>query len=310
MMRRTFLAGAGSLATGGCARLSEEELARRWPPLGQMVEVDGLPVHAWDRGTGPGRPVILIHGASGNLRDWTFALAPELAKSMRVIAFDRPGFGWSARLPERGWEPARQAAHLAAAARKLGVEDAILVGHSWGAALAMAWALDHPDQVGGVVTLGGATMPWGGRLSSFYGLIASDLVGGLAARVISATLSEARIAGFLGEVFEPQPVPSEYAEDIGGPLATRPETLRGNAKDVRHLNDLLKVQAGRYFGLDIPVEILHGTADTTVWPGIHAERMHAALPNSRLALLEGVGHMPHHASPDQVLAAVARLQRA
>ena len=305
MIRRLFLSGAGALLTGACAGLSEEELRRRWPPLGQIIDVDGLAVHYWEQGEG--QPVVLIHGASGNLRDWTYHLAPRLAERYRVIAFDRPGFGYSARLPERGWDPAEQASHLARATTRIGAERPIVVGHSWGGALAMGWAVRHGADTRGIVTLAGATMPWGGKLAFYYSLADSDLTGGLFSRLVNAVVSQDRIAGFLTETFEPQPVPEGYADYIGGPLATRPSTFRHNARDITRLEGILKQQSLSYPQVQIPVEILHGTADTTVWPEIHAQGMHALLPSSRLTLMDGVGHMPHHADAEAVVAAIDRL---
>lgn len=308
MIRRSFFAGAGALLTSACAGIPAKEAEARWPPVGDILTVDGLPVHVWQQGSG--RPVVLIHGASGNLRDWTYALAPQLAQSFRVIAFDRPGFGYSARLPQRGWDPAVQAVHLAKAADQLDVREAIVVGHSWGGALAMAWALEAPSAPKGIVTLGGATMPWGGDLAFYYSLAASDVTGFVTARLLSAFASEARIQSVLEEIFEPQPVPVGYADFVGAALATRPATIRHNARDITNLDALLQAQSARYKDLTLPVEILHGTADTTVYPDIHAEGMHRVLANSRLNLLDGIGHMPHHASQEAVIDAVSRIAQA
>lgn len=304
-MRRGFLASAAAFVTGGCTGLTDADLSERWPPLGKMIEVDGLPVHVWD--DGQGQPVVLIHGASGNLRDWTFAIAPKLAERYRVIAFDRPGFGYSERLSERGWDPAMQARHLAKATRQIGAQDPIVVGHSWGGAVAMAWAIHQSEAARGIITLGGATMPWGGDLSYFYSLAASDVTGGLISRIVHATISEERIASFLENTFAPQDVPTGYADYVGGPLATRPRTVRHNAHDLINLDRMLEQQAAGYVDVTLPVEILHGTADETVYADLHAEGMHALLPNSRIELLAGVGHMPHHARPEALYAAIRRL---
>lgn len=305
MIRRLFLSGGAATLTASCAGLSESQLRERWPPIGEIVEVDGLPVHVWQRGQG--RPVVLIHGASGNLRDWTFALAPHLAQSYRVIAFDRPGLGYSARLPGRGWIPAEQARHLAKATRQLGVRTPVLVGHSWGAALAMAWGVNDPDSLAGIVTLGGATMPWGGNLAFYYSLAASDITGGVVSHLVHALAGEAAITSALEEIFTPQAAPEGYAEYVGGPLATRPATVRYNARDLTRLDAALTEQSCSYPALELPVEILHGTADDVVRHEIHAGPMHDRLPNSRLTLLDGIGHMPQHAAPDAVEAAINRL---
>ncbi|WP_419739722.1 hypothetical protein [Ruegeria sp.] len=71
------------------AAQSEARAAQAFPPEGQILDVDGIAVHAVVMGDGP--DVVLIHGSSGNTRDMTFALAPILAKNYRVIVFDRPG---------------------------------------------------------------------------------------------------------------------------------------------------------------------------------------------------------------------------
>ncbi|MEM1299594.1 MAG: alpha/beta hydrolase [Pseudomonadota bacterium] len=287
------------------AALRRSTIEERWPPIGQMIEVDGLKVHYWEQGTG--QPVVLIHGASGNLRDFTFDLAPRLAKTCRVIAFDRPGFGHSDRLREHGWDPRAQAAHLAAATRALGVEQPVVLGHSWGGAVAMAWAVAESETLKGVVSVSGATMPWGGALATYYSFIASDVVGRPVSWLIHKALSEKRMAGLVAEAFAPQPTPDRYADYIGVPLATRPATLRGNARDITELNTILEALSLSYARITCPVEILHGTADDTVPLKIHAEHMHALLPKSHLTRLEGVGHMPHHARPEDVEAAIRRL---
>ncbi len=162
MNRRFFLCGTTGLALGGCAAVSRTEIARRWPPIGRIIDVDGTPVHVWEKGSGT--PVVLIHGASGNLRDWTFSLAERIARRRRVIAFDRPGFGYSGRIADRGWDPAVQAGLLQRASAMLGATKPVIVGHSWGGAVVMAWAATLPGTARGVVSLAGATMPWGGNL--------------------------------------------------------------------------------------------------------------------------------------------------
>lgn len=309
-MRRGFLAAAGAAVTGAltsaCAGPSADRVKAQWPPIGDIMRVDGLDVHYWDRGTG--QPVVLVHGASGNLRDFTFDLAPRLADAgFRVIAFDRPGFGYSDRLAQQGWSPLAQARHLAKATAALGAGKPIVLGHSWGAALAMAWAVDRGDTLTGAVALAGATMPWGGKLAFHYDLLASDITGGPLAWLVERNFSEDRLTDFLTDTFAPQPVPQGYAGYVGGPLATRSATIRGNAKDLTRLNAALEAQAAAYATVKCPVEIVHGTADITVGAELHAKGLGKLVPESRLTLLEGVGHMPHHADAEAVEAAVMRL---
>ena len=81
------------------------------PPTGRFVEVDGGRLHLVELGPAGAPPVVLLHGASGNLGDMRLALGERLARSHRVILIDRPGHGWSDRPGgSADASPARQAA--------------------------------------------------------------------------------------------------------------------------------------------------------------------------------------------------------
>ncbi|MDH3263338.1 MAG: alpha/beta fold hydrolase [Paracoccaceae bacterium] len=276
----------------------------RYPPTGEILSVNGSRAHAHIEGRGPA--VILIHGASGNLRDFTFDLAPHLAGRYRVIAFDRPGLGHSERLHARGENPFEQAALLDAAAARLGVRRAILVGHSFGAAVALAWAIEHPERVAGVVSLAGVANVWKGGLGPWYAISSSWLGGATVVPLVSAFAPRARAEMALAPIFAPQPVPGGYTAHIGIDLTLRASTLRANARQVNRLKPHVARMVPRYGALDIPVEIVHGDRDTIVPLDIHSRPLAGQVPGARLTVLEGVGHMPHHASPEAVIAAIDR----
>lgn len=311
MDRRAFLATASALALGGCgggAPLpSERATQAEWPPLGRFIDADGVRVHAWEQGAG--RPVILLHGASGNLRDFTFDLGPRLAKSgRRAIAFDRPGLGYSERPADRGGDPAVQARILRTAAKKMRAEKPILVGHSLGAALAMAWALADPDGIAGVVTVSGAVMPWSDRpmLAEMIGL--DQLLIGFYFNYLQSSAGNGGIERFVERIFRPQTPPRDYARYVGGPLSLRPSVLLANKQDIAALNTALRRQAPDYGRITAPVEVISGTADFIIKPERQPIPFAHRLPNSRLTLLEGVGHMAHHANPDEIVSALDRIE--
>lgn len=292
------------------ADLREAAIEARTPANGRVIEVDDRQVHAVVMGEGP--DLVLIHGAGGSARDFTFGLAEKLARDFRVIAFDRPGFGWSARLRAdlngpwvtRAESPIEQAQHLARAARALGADTPLVVGHSYGGAVAMGWALEEP--AAGLVILSGATMPWPGDVDWSYRVLGSLPGGAALPPLVSAFVTRDYIAGTLEEVFAPQAVPDGYLAEAGVMMATRVDTLRANARQVNALRPHVVDMSRRYPEIGIPVEILHGTADRTVYAEVHAEPLAALLPDASLTLLEGIGHMPHHADPDAVLAAIHR----
>jgi pimeloyl-ACP methyl ester carboxylesterase len=268
--------------------------------------VDGLRVHAVE--TGKGRPVVLIHGASGNLRDFSFGLTDRIAAAgFRAIAMDRPGFGYSDRPLSGGEDPAVQAAILRRAAAAMGAERPIVVGHSYGGAVAMAWAVDAPERTAGVVSLAGATYPWGGDAGLVYRLGAHDLTAGLTRGLASVLVDVADPAGVIERVFRPDEPPPGYAQYVGVGLALRPDTFRANARDLNALNGILERQAPRYRGLAVPVEAIHGDADRTVWAEVHSVPLVRHVARGRLTMLPGTGHMPHHADPEALIAALQRL---
>ena len=95
--------GGAAVAVDRRASAREAQAPAAYPPEGRLITVDGRQVHAVTRGTGP--DLILIHGASGNTRDFTVALADRLAREFRVTAFDRPGLGWSEDAGAAGIDP-------------------------------------------------------------------------------------------------------------------------------------------------------------------------------------------------------------
>lgn len=296
---------------GGCALLTDRRASIReaaaeqaYPPTGQILEVEGHRVHAHVQGNGP--DLVLIHGASGNTRDFTFSLVERLAQDYRVIAFDRPGLGWTDGLGEEGVSPFEQARLLQAAADQLGVERPIVLGHSYGGAVAMAWGLTDTPDVSALVILSGATMPWPGGLGPFYAVTGSRIGAATVIPAITAFAPEERAEAVIDSIFAPSPAPVGYADYIGATLTMRRASLRANAAQVSGLKPYVARMSEEYPKLDIPVEILHGTADTIVPASIHAIPLSQLLPDAALTLLPDVAHMPHHTHPDAVISAIHR----
>ncbi|MFN3273722.1 MAG: alpha/beta fold hydrolase [Paracoccus sp. (in: a-proteobacteria)] len=299
------------LALAGCAALVDNRATTRearinadYPPTGRILDVDGQRVHVQIAGSGP--DVVLLHGASGNLRDFTFDLMGRLAGDYRVIAFDRPGLGWTDSLGATNDSPLAQAALLRAAADQIGVRNPVLVGHSYGGAVAMAWALADPDGPAAIVQLAGATHPWPGELEGWYPFITSRFGRSTAVPAITAFAPLGRADEVIERIFAPQSAPPGYADHVGAGLSLRRDSLSANARQVMALKPYLEQMAPLYPRLRQPIEIVHGDADTTVGLEFHARRMEAEVPGARLTVLPGVGHMPHHAAPDQVVAAIHR----
>jgi len=279
---------------------------KNFPPEGDFVYVDGHPVHYVDRGDKAAPAVVLIHGASGNTRDFTFDLVDRLTQRYRVIVFDRPGLGHTPPLAQNGVTLAQQAALLSAAANQIGVQNPIVVGQSFGGAVTMSWAVHHPDNIAAAVSIAGATYPWEGNLSRFYARLADPWKGPVMARLISAWASEQYVAASIAGIFAPQPAPKDYAAYVGVPLVLRPSSLLANAQQRHELRPELQALAPHYKDLTLPVEIVHGDADTTVGVHVHSTRMVEDIPGANLVVLDGIGHMPHHTNPEEIVEAIDR----
>lgn len=284
-----------------------------YPPQGQIVKIDDRDVHIIVEGEGPA--LVLIHGAGGNALDFAYKFTEGLTERYRVFSVDRPGLGYTDRthsgldsaLTTQAETPIEQARLLAAATRKLGAENPIVLGHSYGGAVAMAWALEEP--AAGVVIVSGATMPWPGPLRRYYRVFGSLLGSALGGPLVASYVDEERTREALDGVFEPAPVDPGYYKGAAVPLAVRTDTFRANARQVKSLRPNLVEMSKRYPDMQLPVEVLHGTSDTTVRPEIHAEPLVGVLPNANLTLMEGIGHSPHNVAPKPVIEAIHRLAK-
>lgn len=128
------------------------------PPAGRFLELNGVRLHYIERGSG--EPVVLLHGNGSMIQDFeSSGLIDLAAKNYRVIVFDRPGFGHSGRPRDVVWTPDAQAELIKDAFARLKISNAIVLGHSWGASIAVALALKFPGLVRGLVLASGYYYP-------------------------------------------------------------------------------------------------------------------------------------------------------
>jgi pimeloyl-ACP methyl ester carboxylesterase len=269
---------------------------------GEFVTAQGVPVH-YVR-TGAGRPVIYIHGAKSSVYDFTLSIAADVATRYEAVAFDRPGAGFSGRPARDGGSPQAQAAVLRSAAAALGLERPILLGHSFGAAVALAWALEAQDEVSAVVTLGGYVLPLGGPPPWVVALMRSPAMMRGVGRVGRSRLGRPLVDGALRRAFYPGEVPAAYAR-ITPALALDDARLVHDGEDRRSAEAGLRALAPRYPGLRLPVVIVVGDQDRMV-PPLTSAQLHQLLPQSELVRLPDAGHLPQFTRPDAVLAAIDR----
>lgn len=271
-------------------------------PPGEFVTAAGVLVHYVIHGEG--RPVIYIHGAKGSVYDLLLSVGDRLAERYTAVAFDRPGAGFSARATRDGGSPPAQAAVLRAAAAELGLRRPILLGHSFGAAVALAWALDAPTDVAAVVTLGGYMLPLGGPPPWVVALMRSRTTLRTVGRLGRSRLGRPLVDSALRRAFFPGRPPNEYVR-IAPAMALEEARLVNDGEDRKNAEAGLQALQPRYRDLDIPVVIVVGAQDRIVPPST-SEQLHALLPRAEIVRLSASGHMPQFTEPDAVLSAVDR----
>lgn len=302
----TFALGAAALALGGLAlwvRLAAWRAERQHPPIGRFITVDGVRLHYIERGAG--RPIVLIHGMGSLLQDFTSSIVDDLAQDYRVVAFDRPGYGYSRRPRGTVWTPERQARLFHMALTRLGIEKPIVLGHSWGTLVALAYALAYPHQTAAIVLLGGYVFPVRRRELSMTGFFRLPLFGALLRETIAPLVSRLTAPRLLETVFAPNPIPPRFAAEFPGDLNHRPSQLRALAEDALLLRPSAAALSRRYRDVLVPTVIVAGESDHLVDPHRQAIRLHHAIPHSAIRLLPRTGHMVHHARPSAVHDAVA-----
>jgi pimeloyl-ACP methyl ester carboxylesterase len=280
-------------------------LERTYPAKGTSVEVSGATINVVDIGPrDSGLPIIMIHGASSNLEVMRQPLGDLLARKHRVILVDRPGHGWSSRVREEDSTPGVQARMIAAAMETLGIGPAIVVVHSWSGALGARMALDYPARVAGLIMLAPVAYPWPGGVGLYNEVVTTPVIGPLLAHTVTLPLGLLLAGPGARNVFLPQVMPDHFVSDTATPLLLRPREFLANARDLVTLKAAVAEQAPRYGDIRMPVTIIAGDVDKTVSTAIHARPFAAAVPQTKLIVLTGVGHMVQNAVPELVAAEV------
>lgn len=279
------------------------------PPSGQFLTVDGTKLHYQLEGPEDAPTVILLHGAGGNLREFTFSLAGKLTPAHRVLMFDRPGHGYSDRIAGRaeiGETPMEQAAVLSKATSALGIDEAVVVGHSFGGAVAFAWALEHPEQVKAVTSLAGVSNEWEGGLGWWYTVTTGFLGRNLLVPFLASVASDKRIQNSTNGIFAPNPVPDGYLDHVGVALSLQTKTLQSTTQQVGGVKPHIVAMEARYGELELPIELLFGSEDTIVPVTTHGAVFATQVPSANLTIRDGIGHMPHQSDEPAALAAIKR----
>ena len=298
-----YALAAGALAISALANRRWAKAAERDnPPTGQFMEVDGVRLHYSVRGSGT--PLVLLHGNGSMIQDFELSGLIDLAASRyRVIAFDRPGFGHSERPRNVVWMPAAQADLLRSALDRLGVQQAIVLGHSWGASVAVALGLKYPEMVQGLVLASGYYYPSFRPDVVALSAPAAPLVGDILRYTVSPIAGRLMWPRLMAKIFGPRAVPEKF-EGFPKEMALRPSQIRAAAADSALMIPDAFQFSGDYAKLKMPVVIIAGDEDRLVDTDAQSFRLHANIPQSRFHRVFGNGHMVHQTATQDVMSAI------
>lgn len=262
----------------------------------QFIDVSGVRLAYADIGSGP--PVILLHGALTGADDLLLAVGDTLSSHVRLIAVDRPGYGGS----EGDWETAsiwRQATLLRGLSEALGLDRPIVVGHSFGGAVALSWAVQAASEMTAVVALAPLAFPEPRLEQVLFGPRAAPLAGDLLS-FMSMPFDAVTMPAIWRAMFFPQPIPDAFHAAFPTRVPGERSRMKTVAREAARLLPDLTRSASLYGGARLPVRILCGDQDRVVNPMLHGRALASILPEGRYASVAGAGHMVHHAKPDLV----------
>jgi pimeloyl-ACP methyl ester carboxylesterase len=279
------------------------------PPVGKFVEVEGERLHVVDIPAvdgGSGAPVLLIHGATVNLRDMKIALGQALSEHHRVIIIDRPGRGYST-MPKDGWRLDVQARLLHGALQELGVTKPVVLGQSYGGAVALAYALRYQNDMTGLVLLAPVSHPWPTGVAWYNTVSGWPVAGFMLRRLFIPIYGPYASAKGVVASFAPNTPPDDYYRQSGLALLFRPNDFKTNASDLSHLKAEVIAMSKRYGEIGVPTAILTGLSDKTVSRSIHSEALAREIPGATYETFANTGHAVHHVKTAEVVAAVERV---
>lgn len=306
-------------ALGGAAlynRAQARRAERDNPPVGRFLELEGARLHYLDEGPadtgttgrGGGPPVVLLHGNAVTLDDWIASGVFDIvAASRRVVAFDRPGFGYSERSRDRSWTPAAQARLLRKACRRLGIEGPVVVGHSWATLVALAWALQAPEEIVGLLLISGYYYPSTRLDAALVTPTAVPVLGDLLNHTLSPPLTRRTLPGTFRTMFAPRRVPDRFRDVFPKSLIPRPTQIRAMSQEGAAMVSAAAALRRYYGRLRCPSVVMTGDADRIVDPEEQSIRLAHEINDAELRIVPGAGHMVHHAVPLEVAEAIKRI---
>jgi pimeloyl-ACP methyl ester carboxylesterase len=275
--------------------------ARYATPADRFLDLpSGVRLHYRDQGDSTGEAIVLVHGFGASLYDWQ-DWETRLAGHYRVISLDLPGHGLTSA-------PKHYQAHMDdltgavdALTSKLGVKRFVLVGNSMGGGVAWNYALQHPDQLDGLVLEDSvpapnpaATQPRGKSNVIIFNLMQAPLLRGVLTHIDLSPLIRQGLESALVDKSLVTPALVQRYSDFSRAPGHRVILL--NLQGGAHPDSVVVNAAlGK---LTVPTLVMHGKVDKLIAVA-EGERTARTIPGSTLILYDGVGHVPMEQIPDK-----------
>ncbi|MEI6305432.1 MAG: alpha/beta hydrolase [Deltaproteobacteria bacterium] len=248
-------------------------------------------------GTGP-RPVVMLHGFAANLRVWDDLAAFFSPNEYTLHILDLKGHGGSSKNSGAGYSAEHNARMLRAYFHDNGLQDIILIGHSFGGAIALMTALDTPT-INLLILIGAPAFPQ--QLPIFMRILALPVIGPLLMQAVPVNMI-AR-AGLIRAFCREERITDRLIERYAVGYRGKGVSL-ALAQTVRQIipPDLEEITA-RYFQLSVPALLLWGEDDRVV-PKWQGKKLQQELRRSRLVIIPDCGHNPHEEMPQVTFAII------
>jgi pimeloyl-ACP methyl ester carboxylesterase len=270
----------------------------------EFIEVNGVRVHYQEAGREDAPALILIHGFASSNLVWSKVLLELAEKGFRVIAPDLLGYGYSEKPRQFDYTIVRQAEMVVSLMKRLGIEQGVVVGSSYGGAIGATIALDHPELVDKLVLIGAVTnnKPTRYLLMRLFG---SPIIGDILSPLVVGSRSLLRLR--MKRVYDRHSwVLDEKRVDARHlPLRTR-GAHRAIIRTVRRW-DAERISREAHL-ITQPTLVLWGDTDREV-PLRDGEWLHEEIPNSRLIVFRACGHLPHEEYPEAAVKVIEEFVR-
>jgi pimeloyl-ACP methyl ester carboxylesterase len=274
-------------------------------PKEHYINIENTRVRYVELGAGP--DIVLIHGNAGSVDDFDFRRLGSLCRNYRLIAIDRPGHGRSDRPRDSDATLPYQTHLLHETLSHLGIIRPVLVGHSWGGSLALAYAVDYPKELSAIVLLAPAAYPDGGPDQFVRAVLKTPVIGDVSLTMGRVILGKQLLKKELRKAFYPDSVPEEYLRHASASWLDHRQ-VRAILEDEYGLDQELKKISRHYSEISIPVVIVTGDHDKVVSAEHNAFRLKTSIRQSQLMELNSTGHQIPQTHPESIYKALSLIQ--